>query len=152
MLRQGPKGDTRFGYAWLGFVFALALHVTDEATHDFISVYNPNARAIRAHLPMIPIPIFTLESFLVTLGLAILLLLCLSPLAFAGSPTLRKVAIPAGIIFAIANALLHLGSSLYYSRWMPGSYSSPILLLSGIFLFFCALRPNGRPIVQAVGL
>jgi hypothetical protein len=51
--------DRRFGYAWLVFAGALALHVTDEATHGFLSVYNPNALAIRARFPFLPVPTFT---------------------------------------------------------------------------------------------
>jgi hypothetical protein len=144
--------DSRFGWAWLAFVGALVLHVTDEAVHDFLSVYNPNARAIRSRFPFFPIPIFTFDGFIIALGLAIVLLLCLAPPAFAGSSTLRLIAIPVSIIFGAVNALLHLGSSIYYSRWMPGSFSSPILLLSGIFLFYCARHPSHRPNVQAVGL
>jgi hypothetical protein len=151
MLR-GSQPDSRFGWAWLLFAAALALHVTDEVIHDFLSVYNPNARAIRARFPLIPVPTFTFESFIASLGLAIFILFCLSPLAFAGSQILRPIAIPLGILAGIGNGLLHLGSSLYFSRWMPGVYSSPLLLLSGFFLVFSALRPNGRADRQAAGL
>ena len=49
----------RVGWAWLALCFALALHVWDEAAHDFLAVYNPNAAAIRASLPWLPVPQFT---------------------------------------------------------------------------------------------
>ena len=47
-----------FGFAWLAFALALAVHVLDEATHDFLSVYNPSAQAIRSRLPFLPLPTF----------------------------------------------------------------------------------------------
>ena len=40
----------QFGVAWIAFALAVALHVSDEANHDFLATYNPNARAIRRHL------------------------------------------------------------------------------------------------------
>jgi hypothetical protein len=151
-MQPPSQRDPRFGYAWLAFVAVLALHVADEATHDFLSVYNPNAHAIRARFPFVPIPIFTLNSFLASLGLAILLLLCLSPFAFAGSSRLRKFALPLSIVIGFGNGLLHLGSSLYYSRWMPGSYSSPLLIVAGLFLLTSARRRSQRANLQAAGL
>jgi hypothetical protein len=35
-------GDSnqRFGIFWLVFGYTLAVHVLDEASHDFLSVYN----------------------------------------------------------------------------------------------------------------
>ena len=32
------------------------------------------------------------------------------------------------------NAALHIGSSVYFHRWMPGVFSSPLLLLVAIYL------------------
>jgi hypothetical protein len=151
MLRRAHAGS-RFGWAWLFFALTLAIHVADEALHDFLSIYNPNALAIRARFPLIPIPTFTLKSFIITLGTAILFLLCLAPLAFRDSPKLRKIAVPLSIVAGIGNGLLHLLSSLYFSRWMPGSFSSPLLLLSGSFLLSTALQSRRRSNVQAAGL
>jgi hypothetical protein len=31
-----PRDNRRFGIAWVLFALALVLHVTDEATHDFL--------------------------------------------------------------------------------------------------------------------
>jgi Protein of unknown function with HXXEE motif len=146
------QSDSRFGWAWLLFAAVLALHIADEAVHGFLSVYNPNARAIRARFPLITLPTFTMQSFLIVLGLAIVLLVCLAPLAFRGVATLRRIAVPLSIVAGFANGLLHLASSVYYSRWMPGSFSSPLLLLSGIFLLYSALHPSPAPNVQAAGL
>lgn len=57
--------NRRFGIAWVTFTLAVAVHVADEAMHDFLSTYN---------------------------------------------------------------------STVCAHRWMPGVYSSPLLLLASIFL------------------
>ena len=109
-----------FGYAWLAFALAVAVHVFDEATHDFLSVYNPTARAIREQLPFLPLPTFSFAVWLGGLIAGIVLLLCLTPLAFRGNRTLRTIALPLAILVGIGNALGHFGGSLYFDRWMPG--------------------------------
>ena len=128
----------RFGIAWVAFALALAVHVTDEATHNFLAVYNPSVLAIRARLPFLPIPTFTFDVWISLLVAGIVLLLCLSPLAFRGSGWLRIAAWPLGLIIGIANASLHISSSIYYHRWMPGVYSSPVLLIAAVYLLAAA--------------
>jgi hypothetical protein len=66
------------------------------------------------------------------------LLLCLSPLAFRGARWLQVSAIPLGIVMGLFNASLHMLSSVYYHRWMPGVYSSPLLLTAAILLLMSA--------------
>ncbi len=116
------------------FAATLALHVFDEATHDFLAVYNPTVEAIRARIPFLPLPTFTFRVWATSLGAGVVLLLCASPLAFRGVPWLRRAAVPFGIVVGVLNASLHLLSSAYYHRWMPGAYSSPLLLAAAIFL------------------
>jgi hypothetical protein len=126
--------NRRFGIAWVTFALALAVHVTDEATHDFLSTYNPSVRAIRARLPFLPLPTFSFRVWLTLLIAGILLLLCLSFFAFRGDSWLRTVSRPLGILVGVLNATLHIASSVYFHRWMPGVYSSPLLLLAAIYL------------------
>lgn len=38
----------RFGTAWVALTLSLAVHVTDEALTDFLSIYNPTVQAIRS--------------------------------------------------------------------------------------------------------
>jgi len=135
----------RFGIAWVGFALALALHVTDEATHNFLASYNPSVLAIRARLPFLPLPTFTFGVWLSLLIAGITLLLCLSPLAFRGSRWLRTAAWPLGLLIGIANASLHIGSSIYFHRWMPGVYSSPVLLSAAAFLHAAARESSAAP-------
>jgi hypothetical protein len=134
-----------FGIAWISFALALALHVTDEATHDFLSTYNPSVRAIRARLPFLPLPTFTFGVWLALLISGIILLLCLSPLAFRGNRWLRVVSWPLAIVVGVMNAALHISSSIYFHRWMPGVYSSPVLLIAAVFLLVSSSTREAIP-------
>ncbi len=125
---------TGFGWAWFGFALAVAVHVTDEAAHDFLSVYNPFVRAIRQRLPFLPIPTFTFARWIGGLIAGIALLLLLTPQAFAGNGWLRAIAWPLAILVGIGNGVLHIAGSAWYRRWLPGPYSAPLLILSGIWL------------------
>jgi hypothetical protein len=126
--------NRRFGMAWVMFALAPAVHVTDEARHDFLSTYNSSVRTIRARLPFLPLPTFSFRVWLTLLIAGILLLLCLSPIAFRGGRWLRIVSRPLGVLVGVLNACLHIGSSMYFHRWLPGVYSSPLLLLAAIYL------------------
>ncbi|MGZ4854970.1 MAG: HXXEE domain-containing protein [Candidatus Angelobacter sp.] len=138
-----PQIDRRSGFAWLGFGVAIAIHVLDEATHDFLAFYNPNARTIRERLPFLPLPTFIFRTWLLTLAVGIAIFLCLSPFAFRGVRRARVAAIVVAFLVGIGNAGLHILSSIYYHRWMPGVYSSPLLLLAAIFLIVTARSRPG---------
>lgn len=127
-----------FGLAWIAFALAVALHVADEARHDFLAVYNPNAQAIRRRLHLPFPPVFTLRSFLVSLSLAVVLLLALTPLAFHGTHWLLLAAFPVALLVGLGNGCLHLGASIFLRRWMPGVLTSPLLLLAGSWLLWSA--------------
>jgi hypothetical protein len=128
-----------FGLAWIAFALAVALHVADEAAHDFLSVYNANALKIRRRFH-IAIPVFTLRSFLVTLSIAVGLLFLLSPLAFHGAHWIRGLAVFVAILAGILNGCLHLGASALYRRWMPGVMTAPLLLAAGSWLLWSCCR------------
>jgi len=65
------------GPAWVALCVALAIHVADEALTDFLSVYNPAVRAIRARFPFLPLPTFTFRIWLG--GLIVVTVLLLEP-------------------------------------------------------------------------
>src|SRR5215469_8857244 len=113
---ESLTSNRHFGPAWVTFALAVAVHVTDEATHDFLSTYNSSVLSIRARLPFLPLPTFSFRVWLALLIAGILLWLCLSPLAFRGSRSLRAVARPLGILVGVFNAALHIGSSVYFHR------------------------------------
>jgi ABC-type antimicrobial peptide transport system permease subunit len=81
---------TTFGLAWLIATSSLALHVVDEATHDFLSWYNPRALRIRQALGGLPFPpTFTFVPWVFGLCVVVLVLASLTPAAYAGSSWIR---------------------------------------------------------------
>src|SRR5256886_11044674 len=115
---------SRFGIAWVALCVALAIHVADEALTDFLSVYNPAVRAIRARFPFLPLPTFTFGVWLGGLIAMTVLLLALSPAAFPGGPGMRPAAYLFGLMMA-GNGLLHPGGSSSIKKAMPGGHSAP---------------------------
>ena len=129
----------RWGFAWLMLTVAFALHVADEATTDFLSVYNPTVRAIRAKLPYLPLPTFTFGVWLTGLIVAVLIMFALSVFAFRGARWLRFVAYPYAVIMLL-NGTQHLVGSVYMHRVMPGAISSPFLIAASLWLFIATPR------------
>src|SRR6267154_1779346 len=110
LLLVTASANRRFGFAWLGFGVAISLHVVDEATHDFLSVYNPSVLAIRARVPLIPLPTFTFGVWLATLATAIVIFLCFAPFALRGARAARAAAVVIAFGPGILNASLHITS------------------------------------------
>lgn len=129
---------TGLGAAWLAATIALAVHVADEATHDFLAWYNPRALRIRRALGGLPFPpTFTFLPWLIGLSAAVLLLAALTPVAYRGTPWMRAAAfVLAGI--HVGNGLIHLVGSLQAKRLVPGALSAPLLLLAGAWLGYAA--------------
>lgn len=125
---------TSFGWAWLAATAALALHVADEAAHDFLAWYNPRAVQIRRALRGLPFPpTFTFWPWLLGLVTAVLLLAALTPFAYRGEAWLRPLAyVLAGI--HIANFFVHVGGTILARRLVPGVLSAPVLLATGCWL------------------
>lgn len=127
-----------FGLAWLAATLALALHVADEATHDFLAWYNPSALRIRRWLGRFPFPpTFTFVPWLLGLLAAVLVLGALTPAAYRGAAWLRPVAY---VLAAehVGNGLVHLVSSVLVGRRVPGVLSAPALVLTGGWLAYAA--------------
>ncbi len=79
-----------------------------------------------------------LFAFSHVLIVGICLLLALSPFAFHGVHWIRIAALVLAVLIGIGNALLHIGGSILYRRWMAGILSSPVLLVvGGWFLWSC---------------
>ncbi|HWA28935.1 MAG TPA: hypothetical protein VG734_25005 [Lacunisphaera sp.] len=140
-----PVDERSFGHAWLAMTAALALHISDEASHDFLSVYNPAVVALRERLSWLWLPTFTFATWMAGLILGLLALLALAPTAFRGRTWLRRLAWPFAILM-FGNGLGHLLGSLWWGRLLPGIYSSPFLLAAAAYLFVSAWRgrPHGR--------
>lgn len=135
------RASQSFGKAWLCLTAALAVHVADETLTDFLALYNPTVRAIREHLPWLPLPVFTFRLWLAGLVAGVLVLLILAKPAFANSRILR----PFAYFFAAAmfgNGLLHIAASVYLGRFAPGVTSAPLLLAAAGYLLVSLRRTS----------
>ena len=128
-----------WGWSWVALTAAFAWHVADEATHDFLGVYNPTVLAIRARVPFLPLPTFTFGVWLAGLIAAVLLLAALSPLAFRGAKALRVLAWIYGVVMLL-NGVQHIAGSIYMRRAMPGVISAPALVVTSIALLATTRR------------
>jgi len=146
-IRLASNPHSQLFRAWIFLCLALALHVTDEASTGFLSVYNPTVMALRKGLPWLPLPVFTFPVWLAGLVLAIVLLFCLSVFVLRGGRWMRPIGYGFAF-FMLANGLGHtvgtiLGrtvASVRFPRPMPGFYSSPFLLLASVYLLFALRR------------
>ncbi|MEK7406189.1 MAG: HXXEE domain-containing protein [Acidobacteriota bacterium] len=144
MTAPGRPSAKPHGWAWLTLALSLAVHVIDEAAHDFLSVYNPAVFTIRERVPWLPLPVFQFGEWITGLAAAVLLLLVLSRWAFAGARWLVWASFPLGALMLL-NGLGHVAASLYTRSWMPGVYSSPLLIASSLWLLRTAARRIKAP-------
>jgi hypothetical protein len=71
------------------------------------------------------------------------LLFALAPLAFRGVRWLRPPSYFLGVLM-VANALGHLGASVYLRRPAPGVWSSPVLLAAALSLLIATRRARSE--------
>ncbi len=123
----------RHWLAWMALCSALVVHVADEALTGFLEWYNPTVRAMRERYPSLLLPTFTFEIWLSLLIFAIVMLIASSFFVWKGRWAMRPISyVFAG--FMLMNGLLHIAGSLYTREFMPGVYSSPLLLAASIAL------------------
>jgi uncharacterized protein with HXXEE motif len=124
---------SRHARAWLVLVGVLGLHVLDEALTNFLDFYNPLVVRIREQVTWFPMPTFTFGIWLAGLIGACVLLALLTPAMRGGSLPARLASYAfSGIMFL--NGLGHLGGSMYFQRWLPGTTTAPFLLLASVML------------------
>ncbi len=124
---------SRHARAWFLLVGALAVHVADEASTGFLGFYNPLVLSIRSRVPWFPMPTFTFGTWLAGLVALVLVLVAL------GGPVRRgargtQLASWALVAIMFLNGLGHLGGSLYFGQWLPGTTSAPLLLACSVWL------------------
>lgn len=131
--------------AWLLLMLALVLHVIDEAATGFLPFYNELVISLREKFGFFPMPTFEYSDWLGGLiaGLTVgLLLTALIPRA--GQVPRILIGIFSGLM--IGNALLHLYGSVLISRFLPGFWSSVVLLPAAAYMLWRVLRgtwPSG---------
>jgi len=141
MQQQTSSNESGFGRAWFALTVAFALHVLDEATTGFLSVYNPTVTALRARWAWFPMPTFQFRDWLVGLIVGVVVCIALTPLAAQGARWLRPLAwFYALIMFfngcghTLFTILGRTVASVTFSRPAPGFYSSPFLFIGSIWL------------------
>ncbi|NNG16456.1 MAG: HXXEE domain-containing protein [Gemmatimonadales bacterium] len=124
----------RWAAGWVTLTAAFALHVVDEATHDFLDWYNPAVLTLREQLGWFPMPTFDQGVWLAGLIGALVILFALTPAVARG----RRWIVPVAYIYAcvhIVNGLGHLAISASTRQWIPGVLSSPFLFAAAVWLF-----------------
>jgi hypothetical protein len=134
---------SRLKAAWISLAIVFALHVADEATHDFLRYYNPTAKAIRESIGFPFPPSFSYQAWLGGLIAAAVLCVLLTPLI---DPRRGWTLILARLwaVIHILNGLQHLVTSVAIGRMMPGVLTSPLLLLIAPWLLLETLRAKRR--------
>jgi len=125
----------RLTLAWAALTAAFALHVLDEATHDFLAWYNPTALRLQQRLGLPFPPVFSFPVWLTGLIVVVVILALLTFFVRRN----RRWAIAAAYVYAIvhvANAAGHLAASISGRRLAPGVLSSPILLGMALWLLY----------------
>lgn len=122
--------------AWLLLTGALALHVADEAWHDFLGFYNPFVMMLRDVLLWQWLPTFEFGEWLAGLVAAVAALLLLS--RAAERRWVAWLALPYGLLMTL-NGLAHIGGSLYTQRMLPGTLSAPLLAGCAMWLIRSAI-------------
>lgn len=119
--------------AWVALCGALAVHVADEALTDFLALYNPTVLSIRERYPFLPLTTFTFDTWLSLLIFVIVVLTAVSYFVWKGRWAMRPISYAfAG--FMLLNGLGHIAGSFYMKTFMPGVYSSPLLIAASILL------------------
>ena len=119
-------------FAWVYLCAHLAAHVMEEAATGFLDVWNPVLAGWQQRTGL-PLPQFTFDSWLGILIVAVATLTALAPRVARGAPW----APAASYIFAaimVVNGVHHLLSPLYLGRFLPGQFSSPLLIAAAVWL------------------
>jgi hypothetical protein len=131
--------DRHLGRGWLLLTAAVALHVADEAAHDFLSFYNSILLSVRERWAWFPMPRFTYEGWLTGLITGILILLLLTPFAYRRASWLVPLAWIYGVLMTL-NGIGRTAISLAQGRVVAGVYSSPVPLAAAVYLLWALGR------------
>ena len=135
--------NRKWGRGWVLLCLAFGLHVLDEAVNDFLALYNPTVEQINEAISFLSFPTFSFEGWITGLAVAIIILLLLSNFAYRGKSWMK----PLSYLFAavmLLNGILHIIGSLGTGRVIPGTWSSPVLLLSAGYLISVLLHLPGE--------
>ena len=129
----GSLLKNRNALAWVLMLSAVAVHVLDEASTGFLPLYNNVAQSLRASLGLSFPPAFSFQTWLVGLIIAIIIGFALTPLVSRGGRLIRILTTAVGMLMVL-NALGHMLGSAYLGRLLPGFWSSPLLLVTAVYV------------------
>ena len=147
-----PPPQTRaLGRAWVLLSLCLGLHVCDEATTDFLGVYNPTVIALRERFGWWPMPTFDFRNWLALLVIACIVVLLLSGAVVRGARGTRLLAYGFAVIMlfnagghTLATIFGRTVASVTFARPAPGFWSSPLMAAAAIYLLV-QLRKSATP-------
>ena len=125
--------------AWFLLISTLALHVIDESITGFLPFYNQMVESLRKQTSFFPAPTFSFELWLGGLITGVSLCFGLTVFVAGGGKLIRWIATVVGVLMLL-NALGHLSGSAYFDRILPGTWSSPLLLVSAVFMILRGVR------------
>ena len=152
-MTQQPAGARGgFGPAWLLLSIGFALHVWDEAAHNFLEAYNATILTLAAHFWWFPRVVWPYREWLIGLLVGVAVCFALTPFAFRGSRWMRPLAyLYAAIHFfngmghILATILGQTVPSVRFTGVAPGFYTAPLLLLASAYLFWSLRQTSQRP-------
>lgn len=133
------SSSNRLAVAWVLMVAAVALHVVDETLTDFLPFYNELVSNLKERIGFFPMPTFSFGIWLGGLIGAVVIGFLLTPFMARGGRLSRAVAVILGLIM-IANSLGHMIGSIFFGRFLPGFWSSPILLATAVMVVAAGVR------------
>jgi protein-S-isoprenylcysteine O-methyltransferase Ste14 len=125
-------------FAWVYLCAHLAAHVIEEAATGFLGVANAVLAGWSRDFGL-PLQPLAFGAWLGTLTVVMAVLVALTPRVARGAawaPTASYIF--AGVM--IANGMGHLLSPLYLGRFLPGHFSSPLLIAAALWLIVQARR------------
>jgi hypothetical protein len=144
-------GVGNFGTPWLLLCLGFALHVWDEAAHDFLSYYNATALALYGHFSWFPRLDMQFRTWLSALVAVNLALLALTPWAYRNAKWLRPVAYGfAGIelVYGAGQILAAIRGrtvpSVHFEGAAPGVYTAPLVVVLAAYLIWSLRKSRSR--------
>jgi hypothetical protein len=130
-----PTSSTRlaaFGRAWLVLCAVTALHLLEESTTGFLEDFAPLVHRVGLTIG-IPVEMPAYSVWLAVIASLVVFVFVLTPWAFRGPLWV----ILGSYVFAalmIGNGVNHLLSPLYLGHFLPGQWTSPLLIWASIQL------------------